>query len=83
MEDRKIEMLIIADMRNNVNRFKNKIRIQVDGGPTGLSLTGQFAECYMIDWDSKYMQRLEKYKIFPELFSRFKEENQRLDFEFY
>ena len=53
-----IEMLIIAGMTNHVYRFNNQIRIQVNGGPIGLSLTGQVADCYMIDWDSKYLKRL-------------------------
>ena len=36
-----VEMLIIAGMTNHVYRFKNRIRIQMNGGPIGLSLTGQ------------------------------------------
>ena len=69
-----IEMLIVAGMTNHVYRFNNKVRIQVDGGPIGLSLTGQVADCYMIDWDSKFMQRLEKYEILPAFYSRFKDD---------
>ena len=69
-----VEMLIVAGMTNHVYRFNNKVRIQVDGGPIGLSLTGQVADCYMIDWDSKFMQRLEKYEILPAFYSRFKDD---------
>ena len=67
-------MLIIAGMTNHVYRFKNKIRIQIDGGPIGLSLTGQVADCYMIDWDKRYLQRLAKYNLIPVLYSRFKDD---------
>ena len=28
----------------------------------------------MIDWDSKFMQRLEKYEILPAFYSRFKDD---------
>ena len=69
-----IEMLIIAGMTNHVYRFKNKIRIQINGGPIGLSLTGQVADCFMIDWEQRYMKSLEKYNIFPLLYSRFKDD---------
>ena len=69
-----IEMLIIAGMTNHVYRFNNQIRIQVNGGPTGLSLTGQVADCFMIDWDAKYLKTLEKYGIVPALYSRFKDD---------
>ena len=67
-------MLIVAGMTNHVYRFQNKIRIQMDGGPIGLSLTGQVADCYMIDWDTKFLQKLEEYKISPALYSRFKDD---------
>ena len=58
-----IEMLIVAGMTNHVYRFRNKIRIQIDGGPIGLSLTGQVADCFMVDWDKRYLRRLEKYNL--------------------
>ena len=69
-----IEILIISGMTNHIYRFNNKLRIQVNGGPTGLSLTGQVADCYMIDWDIKYIQKLKKYNIVLPLYSRFKDD---------
>ena len=69
-----IEMLIVAGMTNHVYRFKNEIRIQINGGPIGLSLTGQVADCFMIDWEQRYMNKLEKYNLFPLLYTRFKDD---------
>ena len=69
-----IEIMIIAGMTNHVYRFNNTIRIQIDGGPIGLSLTGQVADCYMIDWDLKFLKKLEEYKMTPSLYSRFKDD---------
>jgi hypothetical protein len=79
LEERKlvgkvVEMLIIAGMTNHVYRFKNKIRIQMNGGPIGLSLTGQVADCFMINWEQKYMTTLEKYNLKPLLYTRFKDD---------
>ena len=79
LEERKllgkvVEMLIIAGMTNHVYRFKNSIRIQMNGGPIGLSLTGQVADCFMIDWEQKYMKTLEKYNLKPVLYTRFKDD---------
>ena len=67
-------MLIIAGMTNHVHGFKNKIRIQMNGGPIGLSLTGQVADCFMINWEQKYMTTLEKYNLKPLLYTRFKDD---------
>ena len=74
LEERKlvgkvVEMLIIAGMTNHVYRFRNSIRIQMNGGPIGLSLTGQVA-----DWEQKYMTTLEKYNLKPLLYTRFKDD---------
>ena len=79
LEERKlvgkvVEMMIIAGMTNHVYRFNNKIRIQMNGGPIGLSLTGQVADCFMIDWEKRYMKRLEKYNLIPLLYTRFKDD---------
>ena len=67
-------VLGIAGMTNHVYRFNNSIRIQVNGGPIGLSLTGQVADCFMVDWDKRYLRRLEKYNLKPVLYSRFKDD---------
>ena len=48
-----IELMIVTCMKNHVYRFDNKIRLQLKGGPIGLALTGEVAECYMINWDKK------------------------------
>ena len=79
LEERKmlgkvLEMLIVAGMTNHVYRFDNKIRVQIDGGPTGLSLTGEVADCFMVDWDTKFLEKLETYNLKPLLYTRFKDD---------
>ena len=69
-----VELMIIAGMTNHVYRFNNKIRVQINGGPIGLSLTGEVAECYMVDWDTRFMVQLRKYNILVLLYSRFKDD---------
>ena len=69
-----LEMLIVAGMTNHVYRFNNKIRVQIDGGPTGLSLTGEVADCFMVDQDTKFLEKLETYNLKPLLYTRFKDD---------
>ena len=56
-----IEIMIKTGMENHVYRFHNKIRIQKKGGPIGLALTGEVADCYMLNWDRKILEKVENY----------------------
>ena len=44
-------------MKNHVYRFDNQLRVQANGGPIGLALTGEVAECYMMNWDKKFLRK--------------------------
>ena len=48
-----LEIMLITCMDNHVYLFDNTVRIQKQGGPIGLKLTGEIADCLMIDWDKK------------------------------
>ena len=48
-----LEVMLITCMDNHVYQFENRLRIQKQGGPIGLKLTGEIADCLMIDWDKK------------------------------
>ena len=79
MEQRKmfgkaLELLIITCMDNHVYQFGNKVRLQQNGGPIGLKLTGEIADCLMIDWDKKLLAELKKYRLIPESDTRFKDD---------
>ena len=50
-----MEVLIISCMKNHIYKFSNKVRIQSEGGPIGLGLTGEVADCYMIKWNKNFM----------------------------
>ena len=66
--------MIEIGMKSHVYKFENQIRLQSEGGPIGLALTGEVADCYMIDWDTKFVQELKKFNIDPKIFSRFKDD---------
>ena len=69
-----LEIMIITCMDNHVYQFENKVRIQKQGGPIGLKLTGEIADCLMIDWDKKLLIELKKYRMIPEVYTRFKDD---------
>ena len=69
-----LEIMIVLCMDNHVYQFENQIRIQKESGPIGLKLTGEIADCLMIDWDKKLLAELKKYKIIPEIYTRFKDD---------
>ena len=69
-----LEIMLITCMDNHVYQFENKVRIQKQGGPIGLKLTGEIADCLMIDWDKKLLTELKSYRIIPEVYIRFKDD---------
>ena len=69
-----MEVLIISCMKNHVYKFGNKIRKQSDGGPIGLALTGEIADCFMIRWDKKFLQKCRDVGIKLTTYSRFKDD---------
>jgi hypothetical protein len=74
MLGKSIELMIVSGMTNHVYRFENKIRIQSTGGPIGLSLTGEVADCFMIDWDRRVLDELKNVNSEPLIYSRFKDD---------
>ena len=66
--------MLVTCMDNHVYQFNNEMRIQTKGGPIGLKLTGEIADCLMLDWDKKLMAELRKFEIIPELYTRFKDD---------
>ena len=79
MEQRKmfgkaLELLLTMCMDNHVYQFKNQVRIQGKGGPIGLKLTGEIADCLMIDWDKQLLAKQKTYKLIPEVYTRFKDD---------
>ena len=71
---RALELLIVTCMDNHVYQFANTVRIQNKGGPIGLKLTGEIADCLMIDWDRKLLEELKSHNIIPEVYTRFKDD---------
>ena len=69
-----IEIMIIITLENHVYKFGNEIRKQKYGGPIGLSLTGEIAECYMINWDKLFLTKLKSLGIEPAIYERFKDD---------
>ena len=69
-----IEIMTIVSMKNHVYKFGGEARVQRQGGPIGLGLTGEVAECAMIDWDKRLLQKLSGLGIHPALYKRFKDD---------
>jgi hypothetical protein len=57
-----------------VYQFNNQIRLQNKGGPIGLKLTGEVADCVMVEWDKKLMKELKKVEIETFVYTRYKDD---------
>ena len=66
--------MALAGMENHVYKFENIIRKQKSGGPIGLSLTGDIADCYLIGWDKKFREKLKVLRIEEMLYDRYKDD---------
>ena len=69
-----VEIMALAGMENHVYKFENIIRKQKSGGPIGLSLTGDIADCYLIGWDKKFREKLKVLRIEEMLYDRYKDD---------
>ena len=69
-----LEILIVTTLKNHVYQFNNQLRIQRNGGPIGLKLTGEVADCVMVEWDKKLNEKLKKVDIKPLVYTRFKDD---------
>ena len=59
------EIMIIASLESHVYKFGNELRRQTKGGPIGLALTGEIADCFMLRWDIKFLEKLKSLGIEP------------------
>ena len=71
-----LEIMLVTCMENHLYQFNGTVRIQNKGGPIGLKLTGEIADCIMIDWDKVLLAKLEKLGLVPEIYTRFKDDIQ-------
>ena len=69
-----LELLIVVTLKNHVYQFKNQVRVQKNGGPIGLKLTGEVADCIMVEWDTKLLNELKKVNIEPFVYTRIKDD---------
>ena len=69
-----IEIMIIATLENHIYKFGNEIRRQREGGPIGLAITGELADCYMLNWDKEFLKKMKTLKMDPALYERFKDD---------
>ena len=44
------------------------------GGPIGLALTGDIADCYLIQWDKNFIRKMKTLGIDLKLYKRFKDD---------
>ena len=69
-----LEIMLITCMDNHVYLFENEVRVQKKGGPIGLKLTGEIADCIMINWDKIFLDKLKSYDLIPEVYCRYKDD---------
>ena len=50
------------------------MRKQKSGGPIGLALTGDLADCYLIEWDKKFINKMKSLGLELILYERFKDD---------
>ena len=71
-----LEIMLRKCMDNHLYLFENKVRLQTKGGPIGLKLTGEIADCVMIDWDKILLKKLKSLEMEPKIYTRFKDDIQ-------
>ena len=69
-----IQIMALVGMENHVYKFGNIIRNQKSGGPIGLALTGDIADCYLIEWDKKFIQKTKLLGIDLLLYKRYRDD---------
>ena len=58
-------------MGNPIHAFDDKIVKQLDGGSIGDKLTTAIADCFMLDWDNRVIQKLKDLEINLKGYKRF------------
>ena len=66
-----LEIMIIAVMKHHIYTFNGETRLQSDGGPIGLELTGALARVYMIYWDKHFTDLAQKNNIKLDMYKRY------------
>ena len=74
MLSKMMEIMILVVMENHVYKFGDTIRKQKDGGPIGLALTGEIADCYLVNWDKKLKRKLQTVGIDLMMYERYKDD---------
>ena len=74
MVGKAMKVLIVSCMKNHVYRFGSQIKLQSTGGPIGLALTGEVADCFMNKWDKLFVQKCKDMNIDLMMYSRFKDD---------
>ena len=68
-EAMKIVLLFI--MQNHLYTFVNQLKLQSEGGPIGLELTGVLAQLFMVRWDRQMAEKLEENGIGLRMYKRY------------
>ena len=69
-----VQMMALLGMENHVYKFANVLCKQKSGGPIGLALTGDIADCYLIEWDKRFIKKLESMGMNLIFYKRFKDD---------
>ena len=69
-----LEILILTVFGSHMYQFNGQFRLQLDGGATGLELTGELADLIMLWWDEEFLNQLKNLSVEVGLYTRFKDD---------
>ena len=69
-----LERMIIITMKNHIYPFENENRVQGSGMLTGLDMTGEVSDVYMLWWDETFLELLKSVDVEMDVFARFKDD---------
>ena len=61
-------------MKSHIYSFKGVKRMQCKGSSTGLDVTGELADLFMLWWDSMFLKIVKKCNLELDIYTRFKDD---------
>ena len=66
-----LRIVLLTVLRTHVYEFAGALKLQKEGGPIGMELTGVIAQVFMVWWDRELRQRLDRINLLPKMHQRY------------
>lgn len=66
-----LKIILTLIMKNHIYIFDGKLRMQSEGGPIGMELTGVIANVFMLWWDKQFKNKTRNIGISNKLYERY------------